>query len=255
MKIEDCVALVTGGSSGLGEACARNFVGKGAKSSIVDLATEKGMALAQELGPSAIFCKANVSDEKDIRASIERTVESLGVINVVVCCAGISLPAKVIGKEGPLKMEDFNRVIQVNLLGTMNVIRLAAEKISKNTPNQDGERGVIITTASAAAFEGQIGQASYSASKAGIVGLTLPIAREFADYGIRVVTIAPGLFNTPMLAALPEKAKEALGQMIPFPKRLGRPSEFASLVEHIIENPMINGETIRLDGALRMAAR
>jgi NAD(P)-dependent dehydrogenase (short-subunit alcohol dehydrogenase family) len=172
-----------------------------------------------------------------------------------VNCAGVGIPAKVLGKEGPMPMSHFNKVVQINLMGTINVIRLAAEKIVKNSPNNDGEKGVVINTASVAAFDGQIGQAAYSASKAAVAGMTLPIAREFAEYGIRVMTIAPGIFNTPMLQALPDNVKQALGQMVPFPKRLGEPEEFAALVQHIIENAMLNGEVIRLDGAIRMAPR
>ena len=174
---------------------------------------------------------------------------------MAINCAGVGIPAKVLGKEGPMPMDHFIRVVQINLMGTMNVIRLAAEKMVANTPNEDGEKGVVINTASAAAFEGQIGQAAYSASKAGVVGMTLPIAREFAEYGIRIVTIAPGLFETPMLAGLPENVKESLNKMVPFPKRLGKPDEFAALVRHIIDNRMLNGEVIRLDGSLRMAAK
>lgn len=255
MNIKDAVAVVTGGASGLGEACVRDLLERGAKVSIFDFAEERGEKLAAELGDAAIFCMTDVTDEKSVQGSVDKTMDALGAIHVAINCAGVGSPAKVLGKEGPLSMDHFNKVVQINLMGTMNVVRLAAGKMVENTPNEDGEKGVVINTASAAAFEGQIGQAAYSASKAGVVGMTLPIAREFADYGIRIMTIAPGLFETPMLAGLPEKAKEALNKMMPFPKRLGKPSEFALLVRQIVENPMLNGSVIRLDAALRMAAK
>ena len=255
MDIKDIVGVVTGGASGLGEACVRVLVKDGAKVSIFDLDEERGKKVASDVGDDGIFCSTDITDEKSVQTAIDKTMESLGVIHVVINCAGVGIPAKVLGKDGPMSIKHFNQVVQINLMGTMNVIRLAAEKMVKNTPNEDGEKGVIITTASAAAFEGQIGQAAYSASKAGVVGMTLPIAREFADYGIRVVTIAPGLFKTPMLAGLPEDVRDSLGKMTPFPKRLGKPIEFAMLAQHIIENPMLNGEVIRLDGAIRMTAK
>jgi len=255
MRIKDCVAVVTGGASGLGEATVRMFVRGGGQAAILDLDEERGRRAASELGDKAIFCKTNVVDEESVQAAIKKTLESFGAIHIAINCAGIAPPAKVLGKSGPMPLKLFDQVVQINLIGTMNVIRLSSEKMVENSPNADGEKGIVINTASAAAFDGQIGQAAYSASKAGVVGMTLPIAREFADYGIRVVTIAPGLFETPMLAGLPEKAKESLGKMTPFPKRLGKPSEFAGLVQHIIENSMLNGEVIRLDGALRMAAK
>lgn len=255
MEINGLVAIVTGGASGLGEACIRTLIEKEARVSILDIAKERGQELASELGDAAIFCSTDVTDEKSLQVAIDRTVEAFGTIHIAVNCAGVGISEKVLGKEGPMSMDHFNRVVQINLMGTMNVIRLAAEKMVENIPNDDGEKGVVINTASAAAFEGQIGQAAYSASKAGVVGMTLPIAREFAAYGIRVATIAPGLFDTPILAGLSERAKEAVKKMIPFPKRLGKPMEFAKLVEHIIQNPMINGEVIRLDGAIRMAAQ
>ncbi len=239
----------------MGEACVRDLVKGQAKVAILDFAEERGKQIASELGDAAIFCKTDVTDEKAVQASIDKTMDSFGAIHVAINCAGVGTPAKVLGKEGPMSMELFNRVVQINLMGTMNVIRLAGEKMVTNTPDDDGERGLVINTASAAAFEGQIGQAAYSASKAAVVGMTLPIAREFADYGIRVVTIAPGLFSTPMIAGLPENVQESLSKMIPFPKRLGKPIEFAKLARHIIENPMLNGEIIRLDGAIRMAAK
>ncbi len=252
MQIKGNVALITGGASGLGKATAELLVKEGAKVCILDVAEEAGKKLASELGEGAIFVKADVTDEESVQNAVNRTVDAFGGIHFVINCAGIGTPGKVLGKKGPMPLDQFNRVLQVNLVGTFNVIRLAAVKMVENEPNDDGERGVIVNTASVAAFEGQIGQAAYSASKAGIVGMTLPIAREFADYGIRVVTIAPGIFDTPMLAQLPEKVRESLAKMVPFPKRLGRPHEYARLVQHIIENTMLNGETIRLDGAIRM---
>jgi len=255
MELKEKVAIVTGGASGLGEACARRFALQGANIGILDVDEEKGNRLAAELGVQAIYCRTDVTSEKSVQAAVDKTVEEFGGIHVVINCAGVGTAAKVLGKNGPMALEHFNRVVQINLVGTLNVIRLAAAKIVVNTPNADGEKGVVINTASAAAFDGQIGQAAYSASKAGVVGMTLPIAREFADYGIRVMTIAPGLFRTPMLKSLPEKVQAALGQMVPFPKRLGKPSEFARLAEDIVKNPMLNGETIRLDGAIRMAAK
>ncbi len=255
MDIKGSVAVITGGASGLGEATLRSFVKDGAKAAILDFDDKRGSQLADELGDAVIFCKTDVSDEKSVQNAINKTVETFGGIQIAVNCAGVGPAAKVLSKNGPLSIADFNRTIQINLIGTMNVIRLAAEQMMKTTPNADGEKGVVINTASVAAFEGQIGQAAYTASKAGVVGMTLPIAREFADYGIRVLTIAPGLFETPMLAGLPEKAQIALANMVPFPKRLGKPSEYAMLAKHIVENPVLNGETIRLDSAIRMAGK
>lgn len=255
MDIKGVVAIVTGGASGLGEACVYQLVKEGAKVSILDIAEDRGRKIAADIGDAAFFCNTDVTDEKSVQNAIDSTVEAFGAIHVAVNCAGVGTPAKVLGKDGPMRLEQFNGIVQINLVGTINVIRLSAEKMLRNVPNDDGEKGVVINTASAAAFEGQIGQAAYSASKAAVVGMTLPVAREFADYGIRVVTIAPGLFETPMLGGLTEKVRESLAESIPFPKRLGRPIEFARLAQHIIENPMLNGEIIRLDGALRMAAR
>ncbi len=255
MEIKDSVAVVTGGASGLGEACIRNFLSKGGKVSILDFAEERGQKVASELGDAALFCLTDITKEEDVQAALDKTVEAFGAIHIAVNCAGVGIPAKVLGKEGPMSMAHFNKVVQINLIGTMNVVRLAAEKMVQNQGNDDGEKGVVINVASVAAFDGQIGQAAYSASKAGVVGMTLPIAREFAEYGIRIMTIAPGIFRTPMLEALPENVQEALGKMVPFPKRLGEPSEFAGLVQHIVENSMLNGEVIRFDGALRMAAK
>jgi len=255
MEIKDSVAIVTGGASGLGEACVRTFLGGGGKVSILDFAEERGQKVASELGDAALFCLTDITKEEDVQAAIDKTVEAFGAIHIAVNCAGVGIPGKVLGKEGPMSMAHFNKVVQINLMGTMNVVRLAAEKMVKNEGNDDGEKGVVINVASVAAFDGQIGQAAYSASKAGVAGMTLPIAREFAEYGIRIMTIAPGIFRTPMLEGLPENVQEALGKMVPFPKRLGEPSEFAALARHIVENPMLNGEVIRFDGALRMAAK
>lgn len=255
MEIKGCTAIVTGGASGLGEATVRMLVDQGARAAILDFDEKRGTQLAKELGSPVIFCKTDVTDEKTVQEAVEKTVSAFGGIHIAVNCAGVATPAKVLSKRGPISIEEFSRVVQINLIGTMIVIKHAADQMVKNTPNEDGEKGVVINTASAAAFDGQIGQAAYSSSKAAVVGMTLPIAREFADYGIRVVTIAPGLFDTPMLAGLPEKAKEALVLMVPFPKRLGRPPEYAMLAKHIIENPLLNGETIRLDQAIRMAAK
>ncbi|KJS17719.1 MAG: 3-hydroxy-2-methylbutyryl-CoA dehydrogenase [Peptococcaceae bacterium BRH_c4b] len=252
MDIKNTVAVVTGGASGLGEAVARNFVAQGAKVALLDMAEEKGNKLAGELGGQAIYINTNVADEESVQQAVNTTVEKFGGIHIVVNCAGIVIAQKVLGKKGVMPLENFNKIIQVNLVGTFNVIRLAVEKMAQNAPNDGGERGVIINTVSVAAYEGQIGQAAYSASKGGIVGMILPIARELAAHGIRVMGIAPGVFETPMFDMLPESAKEALGKMTPFPPRLGRPSEFAMLVEDIVRNPMLNGSTIRLDGAIRM---
>lgn len=255
MEIKGCAAVVTGGASGLGEAGVRQLVQDGARVAILDMDEDRGNRLAGELGKSAIFCKTDVTDEKSVQAAINKAMDAFGAIHIAVNCAGIATPAKVISKKGNIPIELFNKVIQVNLVGTLIVIKNAAEKMLNNSPNVDGEKGVVINTASVAAFEGQIGQAAYSASKGGIVGMTLPIAREFADYGIRVVSIAPGLFDTPMMAGFSEQAKQALAQMIPFPKRLGQPSEYARTVKHLIENPLFNGTTVRLDQAIRMGAR
>ncbi|MBW1798114.1 MAG: 3-hydroxyacyl-CoA dehydrogenase [Deltaproteobacteria bacterium] len=255
MEIRDSVAIVTGGASGLGEACVRNLVNRGGKVAIFDFAEDRGEKVASELGDSVTFCMTDITDEANVQAAIDKTIEAFGAIHIAVNCAGVGIPAKVLGKEGPMSMDHFNRVVQINLIGTMNVVRLAAEKMVKNQGNDDGEKGVVINVASVAAFDGQIGQAAYSASKAGVAGMTLPIAREFAEYGIRIMTVAPGIFRTPMLEGLPENVQEALGKMVPFPKRLGEPREFAGLVQHIVENAMLNGEVIRLDGAIRMAAK
>ncbi|MBI4774041.1 MAG: SDR family NAD(P)-dependent oxidoreductase [Deltaproteobacteria bacterium] len=255
MEVNGCVAIVTGGASGLGEACVRNLVGAGAKAAILDLAEGKGSDLAAEFGNDCIFCKTDVTGEGSVQAAINETMVRFGAIHVAVNCAGVATPAKVLGKKGPLSIQGFEMVVRINLIGTMNVIRLAAEQMMKNEPNEDGERGVVINTASGAAFEGQIGQAAYSASKAGVVGMTLPIAREFASYGIRNVTIAPGLFDTPMLGGMPDPVRQSLIATCLFPRRMGKAAEFAQLVRQIIENAMLNGATLRLDGALRLAPK
>jgi 3-hydroxyacyl-CoA dehydrogenase / 3-hydroxy-2-methylbutyryl-CoA dehydrogenase len=255
MNVKNSVAVVTGGASGLGEACVRNLLSSGAKIAIFDFADDRGKKIADELGKDVIFAQTDVADDAGVQRAINKTMETFGAINIVINCAGGAVPMKVLSKKGPMPLAAFNRTIQINLVGTFNVIRLAVEQMVKNPSGTDGEKGVIINTSSAAAFDGQIGQADYSASKGGIVAMTLPIARECADYGIRVMTIAPGLFDTPLLHGLPEAAREALGKMVPFPQRLGQPAEFASLVRHIIENRMLNGEVIRLDGAIRMAAK
>ena len=252
MDFPKCRALVTGGASGLGEATVRAIIAAGGRAAILDLDDSRGKKLASDLGDNSLFIKTDVSSPESVTKAIEQATAIFGQINVVVNCAGIAPAAKVLGKQGPHDLELFSRALQVNLVGTFNVIRLAAAKIAENEPGPDGERGVIINTASVAAFEGQIGQAAYSASKAGIVGLTLPVARELAPLGIRVVTIAPGIMETPMLMGMPDNVREALGKMVPFPQRLGHPEEYAMLARQIIENIMLNGTTIRLDGAIRM---
>jgi len=252
MKRQDCLAFVTGGASGLGEATVRNIIEGGGKAVIIDQSQENGERLQKELGSNSLFIKADVTQETDIQAALNKAEEFMGAINTVVNCAGIVIAEKVNSRNGVHDLSRFSKVIHVNLIGTFNVIRLATEKMKNNSIIDGGERGVIINTASVAAFEGQIGQAAYSASKGGVVGMTLPIARELASYGIRVMSIAPGLFHTPMFDTLPEEARDSLGKMVPFPSRLGYPHEFALLVQSIIENPMLNGEIIRLDGAIRM---
>ncbi|MBI4515935.1 MAG: 3-hydroxyacyl-CoA dehydrogenase [Deltaproteobacteria bacterium] len=255
MKIEGSVAIVTGGASGLGEATVRTLVANGGRVAIMDRPQSTGAQLAAELGKSVIFAAADVTSAAEVSAALEKTLAAFGTIHITINCAGTGAAMKTVSKSGPMPLEVFSKVIEINLIGTFNVLRLAAVQMAKNQPNDEGERGVIINTASVAAFDGQIGQAAYSASKGGVVGMTLPIARDLASVGIRCVTIAPGTFDTPMLAMLPEPARQALAAQIPFPSRLGRPAEFAALARHIVENAMINGETIRLDGALRMPPR
>jgi NAD(P)-dependent dehydrogenase (short-subunit alcohol dehydrogenase family) len=255
MKPAQQTMLITGGASGLGAACAQTLSQAGANLVIADLNSDAGEALASQLGQSARFVKTNVTDEDSMQAAVQAAVETFGSLQVLINCAGIGTAEKVLGKSGPSGLASFSKTIAVNLIGTFNAIRLAAAAMAENTPSAAGERGVIINTASVAAFDGQIGQAAYSASKGGIVGMTLPIARELARFGIRVMTIAPGIFDTPLLAGLPEPARLSLGQQVPFPPRLGRPDEYAALALHIIENEMLNGEVIRLDGGIRMAPK
>ncbi|MBU4276110.1 MAG: SDR family NAD(P)-dependent oxidoreductase [Proteobacteria bacterium] len=253
MQIKDVVAVVTGGASGLGEACVRGIVERGGRAAIFDMQVGPGGELAREMGDRAAFMEVDVTDDASVAQGMARAVERFSKINVAINCAGIGGPCKVLGSKGPMPMEFFNKRIQVNLVGTMRVVAQAAEQMANNGPNQEGERGVIITTSSVAATQGQIGQASYAASKGGINGLLLPLAKELAGYGIRVVTIAPGVLETPMFKNVPEAAREALAKSIPFPKRLGRPSEYADLAAHLIENPYLNGEIFYLTGALRLA--
>jgi len=256
MNIKGSVALVTGGGSGLGEATARALVAKEAKVAILDLASSKGAAMAEQLGRDVLFAEADVTDDEKLEAAIGRVTEHFGSVQIAINCAGIATAGKTLGKGNlPLNIGPFRKTIEVNLIGTFNVIRFAASQMTKNEPSNDGERGVIVNTASVAAFDGQIGQAAYSASKGGVVGMTLPIARDLSRDGIRCCTIAPGIFETPMLMGLPEPARKALGASVPFPPRLGRPDEYAALACQIIENSMLNGETIRLDGAIRMAPK
>ncbi len=247
--------IVTGGASGLGAATARMLVRGGANVVLADLKDEEGRALAVELGSSARYMHTDVADDGSAVAAVAAALEQFGGLSGLVNCAGIVHGEKVVGKEGPHLLAGFSRTITINLVGTFNMIRVVAQAMSTQVPNAGGERGIIVNTASVAAFDGQIGQAAYAASKGGIVAMTLPIARELARFGIRVMTIAPGIFRTPMMASLPDDVQEALGKMVPFPSRLGDAAEFASLVGEIIRNPMLNGEVIRLDGAIRMAPR
>lgn len=259
MQLNSSTALVTGGASGLGEATTRLLAANGANVVILDLNEERGTNLAEELGQRVRFIKTNVTDEADVQAAVNLAVETFGGLHINVNCAGIAEARKTVGKVdgvyGAHSLAIFQKVVSINLIGTFNVLRLAALAMEHNEPNDEGERGVIINTASVAAYDGQIGQAAYSASKGGIVGMTLPIARDLARSGIRVMAIAPGLFETPLLASLPEDARLSLGQQVPFPSRLGHPAEYAMLARSIIENPMLNGEVIRLDGAIRMAPK
>jgi NAD(P)-dependent dehydrogenase (short-subunit alcohol dehydrogenase family) len=255
MRIAGSTFLVTGGASGLGGATARMLAGAGGNAVILDVNAEAGERMARELGERATFVPTDVAREEDVKKAVAAAGERFGGLQGVVNAAGIGTAEKVLGKSGPHALDLFERTIRINLIGTFNVIRLAAAAMAAGPPSPTGERGVIVNTASVAAFEGQIGQAAYSASKGGIVSMTLPIARELARSGIRVMTIAPGIFDTPLLAGLPEAARVSLGQQVPFPSRLGRPDEYAALVRHIVENEMLNGEVIRLDGALRMAPK
>lgn len=253
MEMKKVKAIITGGASGLGEATVRRIVECGGKAAIFDLNSEKATTLIEELGKASVwYAETDVTDAAQVEQQTAAVVERFGSVNLVVNCAGIGTPSKVVSKGHPQALEQFEKVIRINLIGSFNVLRVAAAAMQKNEPNENGERGVIISTSSVAAYEGQIGQAAYSASKGGIVSMTLPIAREFARDGIRVMAIAPGLMKTPMFDGLPEAAITSLESIVPFPARLGRPAEYAQLVESIIENPMLNGETIRLDGAIRM---
>jgi NAD(P)-dependent dehydrogenase (short-subunit alcohol dehydrogenase family) len=255
MRLEGACTLVAGGASGLGAATARALAERGARVAVVDLDGDRADALASELGAGAVAFRADVTNESDVEAAVAGALETFESLRLTVSCAGVGWAERVVGREGPAQLQPFETVVRVNLIGTFNVLRLAAAAMAQNEPDDGGERGAVVMTASIAAFDGQIGQAAYSASKGGVVGLTLPAARDLSRLGIRVCTIAPGTFDTPLLAALPEEQRAKLGEQIPFPPRLGRPSEFAQLALHIAENPMLNGETIRLDGALRMPPR
>jgi NAD(P)-dependent dehydrogenase (short-subunit alcohol dehydrogenase family) len=255
MDLNGAATLVAGGASGLGAATARALAGRGARVAIVDLDGERAAALAGELGDGHVSYKADVTSEAEVEGAVDGAVQEFGGLRFAVACAGIGWAEKVVGRDGPAQLKPFETVIRVNLIGTFNVLRYAAAAIAAGEPDDGGERGAIVMTASIAAFDGQIGQTAYAASKGGIVGLTLPAARDLSRNAIRVCTIAPGTFDTPLLAGLPESARTALGEQIPHPSRLGDPAEFAALACHIAENPMLNGETIRLDGALRMPPR
>ena len=252
MQIAENVFIVTGGASGLGAGTARMLVANGAKVVLADVNESDGVALARELDGAARFVKTDVTAEASAKACVQTALDAFGRLNGLINCAGIAVGEKVLGKEGPHRLESFVRTVSINLIGSFNMTRLAAEAIAQGIPTAAGERGVVVFTASVAAFDGQIGQAAYAASKGGLVAMTLPIARELARFGIRVMTIAPGIFETPMMASMPPEVQESLGKMVPFPPRLGRPAEYASLVKQIVENEMLNGEVIRLDGAIRM---
>ena len=255
MQIRDSVFIVTGGASGLGAGTVRALAGQGGKVVAADLNKAAGEALAKELGAKVRFAECDVSSEASAKAAVDLAVSAFGGLQGLVNCAGIAIGEKTIGKDGPHALASFARVININLIGTFNMIRLAADAMAKQQPNAAGERGVIVNTASVAAYDGQIGQAAYSASKGGVVGMTLPIARDLSRSGIRVLTIAPGIFETPMLLGMPQEVQDSLGKQVPFPSRLGKPAEYAMLVKSIAENVMLNGETIRLDGAIRMGPK
>ena len=255
MLMQDVRAIVTGGASGLGLAVVEDIVAAGGRVVLFDVNEQAGASAVTRLGPSASFQRVDVTSEQAVDDAVRACVEAMGGLNLAVNCAGVGWPKRMVGKEGAMPGDFFRKVIEINLVGTLLVSKATAAAMQRSAPNAGGERGAIVMTASVAAFDGQIGQVAYSASKAGVVGMTLPMARELAAFGIRVVTIAPGLFLTPMMAALPAEAQESLGKQVPFPPRLGHPDEYASLVRQIVENPMLNGETIRLDGAIRMAPR
>lgn len=255
MQIQDRNFIISGGGSGLGLATARALIEKGGRTTLLDINPDAGEKATEELGDAALFAHADVASEEDVTKAITTAKESFGALHGAINCAGIGAAQRTLSKTGPHDLAAFERVVKVNLIGTFNVIRLAAAAMAEREVDEGEERGVVVNTASVAAFDGQIGQAAYSASKGGIVGMTLPIARDLSSLGIRVMTIAPGIFDTPLLAGLPEAARQSLGQQVPFPPRLGKPEEFGMLARHIIENPMLNGEVIRLDGALRMAPR
>ena len=255
MKLADTKAIVTGGASGLGLAVAELIVARGGRVALFDLNETAGIEAVKSLGSVASFQHVDVTSEADVKEAVRVAADQLGGLNAAINCAGVGPPRRFVGKDGPMTVEFFRRVVEINLIGTFLVSVQSASLMQQNTPNESGERGVIVLTASVAAFDGQIGQVAYSASKGGVVGMTLPMARDLASSGVRVVTVAPGIFETPMLAALPDEAKASLGRQVPFPPRLGRPSEFAGMVAQILENTMLNGETIRLDGAIRMAPR
>ena len=255
MLMQDTRAIVTGGASGLGLAVAELVVAAGGKVALFDVNDQAGVDAVRALGTAASFHKVDVTSEQAVGAAVAAATELMGGLNLAVSCAGVGWPKRMLGKEGTMPGEFFRKVIEINLIGTLLVCKEAAAAMQKNSPNAEGERGALVMTASVAAFDGQIGQVAYAASKGGVVGMTLPMARELASSGIRVVTIAPGLFMTPMMAGLPEEARASLGKQVPFPPRLGKPEEYAQLVRQVVENPMLNGETIRLDGAIRMAPR
>jgi NAD(P)-dependent dehydrogenase (short-subunit alcohol dehydrogenase family) len=255
MLMQDIRAVVTGGASGLGLAVAEGVIAAGGRATLFDVNEAAGLEAVQRLGDRSTFQKVDVTSESAVDAAVQSAVSDMGGLNLAVNCAGVGWPKRLVGKEGPMPGEFFRKVVEINLVGTLLVCKAAAAAMQKGAPNAGGERGAIVMTASVAAFDGQVGQVAYAASKGGIVGMTLPMARELASFGIRVVTIAPGLFLTPMMASLPKEAQESLGKQVPFPPRLGHPSEFAALVRQIAENPMLNGETIRLDGSIRMAPR
>jgi NAD(P)-dependent dehydrogenase (short-subunit alcohol dehydrogenase family) len=255
MRLEARNIMVTGGASGLGLATVETMIAAGGRAIILDVNEQAGIAAATRHGNKALFTRVDVSSADDMQRAVDIALKTFGAIHGLVCAAGIAVAERVLPREGVQPLEHFSRVINVNLIGTFNAVRLAAAAMANNSPTEAGERGVIVTTASVAAFDGQIGQAAYSASKGGIVSLTLPLAREFARIGVRVMTIAPGTFDTPLMAGLPEAARQSLAQQVPFPSRLGRPPEYAALVRHIFENEMLNGEVIRLDGAIRMAPK